>query len=450
MIAIVRRRAASVGTSTVDTRWAIYWVARPTGAYCDDVQSTRHVGEREFVVSVIAFMSSTAMAIDIMLPAFPEMRAEYGMAPGSADVAWIITAFFLGMAAGPWLYGPASDKYGRLIPLRCGMALYVIAAVLAALAPSWPLVIVSRFIWGLGSAGPRSITMAMIRDRYAGDAMARLMSFIMSVFLLVPIVAPTIGAGLITVLPWRAVFIAPAVIGVALFLWTFRLPETLSPDNVRPFTLRDTGRGIREVLRHRRTIGFTLATGFLFGIVTSYLSASEIVLEDVYGYGDWFPLFFGAIAVLFAANSLANARFVRLYGTDTLLKRLSAYCIATALVLLVVAVTNDGVPNFWLFTIAVSLVVPVAQGMGPLCNTAALTPVPHVAGTASAFNATFTTAIGALLGNLGAGHIDGSVVPFAVAVAAYVALATGLIRWSINDQPVLHPEFTSATESRPS
>jgi len=396
------------------------------------------------VAAIIAVMSSTALAIDIMLPAFPEMRAEYGMAPGSADVAWIITAFFLGMATGPWLYGPASDKYGRLAPLRIGLMVYVVAAVLAALAPSWGWVIAARFLWGLGSAGPRAMTLAMVRDRYEGDTMARLMSLIMAVFLLVPILAPALGAGLIHVLPWRAVFFAPAVFGVVLLLWTLRLPETLPAHMERPFTFREVGRGAREVLRHRRTIGFTLATGFLFGIVTSYLSASEIVLEDVYGYGDWFPLYFGGIAVLFALNSLGNARFVRSVGTDNLLKRLAAYCTAAALVLLIVSISSDGVPNFWLFTIAVVLVVPVAQGMGPLCNTAALTPVPHVAGTASAMNATFTTAIGALLGNLGAGHIDGSVVPFSVAVAVYVAAAVALINWSTREPASVHREFTPA------
>ena len=242
------------------------------------------------MAAIIAVMSSTALAIDIMLPAFPAMRTEYGMAPGSADVAWIITAFFLGMATGPWLYGPASDKYGRLAPLRIGLMVYVVAAVLAALAPSWGWVIAARFLWGLGSAGPRAMTLAMVRDRYEGDTMARLMSLIMAVFLLVPILAPALGAGLIHVLPWRAVFFAPAVFGVVLLLWTLRLPETLPAHMERPFTFREVGRGAREVLRHRRTIGFTLATGFLFGIVTSYLSASEIVLEDVYGYGDWFPL----------------------------------------------------------------------------------------------------------------------------------------------------------------
>ena len=403
------------------------------------------ISEREFIAAIIAIMASTAVAIDVMLPAFPEMRAEYGMEPGSADVAWIITAFFLGMATGPWLYGPASDKFGRLTPLRLGLALYVIAAILATVAPSWEWLIASRFVWGLGSAGPRSISLAMIRDRYSGDTMARLMSLIMAVFLLVPILAPAIGAGLIHILPWRSVFVAPAIFGLLLIVWSFRLPETLAAENARPFTLRDTGRGIREVLRHRRTVGFTLATGFLFGIVTSYLSASEIILEDVYGFGDWFPLYFGAIAILFALNSLGNSRVVERVGTDTLLKRLGSYCAAMAIVLLVVSVTNDGIPNFWILTIAIALLVPVAQGMGPLCNTAALTPVPHVAGTASALNATFTTSIGALLGNLGAGHIDGSVLPFSVAVTVYVAAAVVLINWSTRDPAAVHREFTPVT-----
>lgn len=443
MMAIVRRREASRETST-DTRRAIYWVDRSPCPYSDRVNKTARASDREFIAAIIAIMASTAVAIDVMLPAFPDMRAEFGMAPGSADVAWIITAFFLGMATGPWLYGPASDKFGRLTPLRLGLALYVIAALLATVAPSWGWVILSRFVWGLGSAGPRSISMAMIRDRYEGDAMARLMSLIMAVFLLVPILAPSIGAGLIHVFPWRSVFVAPAVFGLLLIVWSFRLPETLAAENARPFTLKDTGRGIREVLRHRRTIGFTLATGFLFGIVTSYLSASEIVLEDVYDYGDWFPLYFGAIAILFALNSLGNSRFVERVGTDNLLKRLGAYCAVMALVLLLVSLTNDGVPNFWLFTIAIALLVPVAQGMGPLCNTAALTPVPHVAGTASALNATFTTSIGALLGNLGASHIDGSVIPFSLAVAVYVAAALALIRWATKEPGVVHREFASS------
>ena len=203
---------------------------------------------REFILLVTALMATTAVGIDLMLPAFPEIRQQFGMAPDSTQVTWIVTAYFLGLAAGPWLYGPASDRFGRRIPLFAGLALYAVSAATAALAPSWQLIVIARFVWGVGAAGPRSLSVAMIRDRYDGDAMARLMSMIMAVFLLVPIVAPGVGAGLIAVLPWRAVFWFPAVVAGLLALWARRLPETLPVDRRRPFTWRAVGQAGLEAL----------------------------------------------------------------------------------------------------------------------------------------------------------------------------------------------------------
>ena len=156
-------------------------------------------------------MAMGALAIDLMLPAFADIRTEFGMAADSAHVGWIITAFFLGLAVGPWLYGPISDKYGRRGPLFIGMGLYIVGAILASVAPSFGWIIGARVVWGLGAAAPRSLSIAMIRDRYEGEGMARLMSMIMAVFLLVPIVAPGLGAGLNAIAPWRVVFWLPAV-----------------------------------------------------------------------------------------------------------------------------------------------------------------------------------------------------------------------------------------------
>jgi Txe/YoeB family toxin of toxin-antitoxin system len=123
---------------------------------------------REFILLTTALMASSALAIDLMLPAFPKMREEYGMSPDSSQVSWIVTAFFLGLAVGPWLYGPASDKYGRRGLLFAGLALYSLGGILASVAPSWGWVIVARFIWGLGAAAARSLSTAMIRDRFEG------------------------------------------------------------------------------------------------------------------------------------------------------------------------------------------------------------------------------------------------------------------------------------------
>ena len=391
-------------------------------------EKTRGIaGNKEFIAMVTAFMALGALAIDIMIPAFPDMRREFGMAADSTDVGWIITAFFLGVSVGPWLYGPASDRYGRKKPLYAGTALYIASAFFACIAPSWGWVKISRFVWGLGAGAPRAIATAMIRDRYEGDAMARLMSTLMAVFLLVPIVAPSFGAGLIAIFPWRSVFVCPAILTILLLIWSRRLPETLAPERRRPFTWSSVGQAVREVVTHRQTIAFTLAVMFLFSVMTTYLAGSEVIVEDVYGLGPWFPLIFGCIAFVFSMNSLNNARLVRRHGTIPLIRRLVVVATSSAGFFLAVAYFSHGKPPFWLYMVAIVLVVPIAQGLNPLCNTAAMMPVAHIAGTASSVMATVTTAGGALLGGLASDRFDGTVRPLATWLFGFIAIAALLV-----------------------
>ena len=384
---------------------------------------------REFILLVTALMATTALGIDLMLPAFSDMRTEFAMSPDSTQVTWIVTAYFLGMAVGPWLYGPASDRFGRRTPLLAGLALYAAAAVTAALAPSWPLIVVARFVWGVGASGPRTLSVAMIRDRYEGDAMARLMSMVMAIFLLVPIMAPGMGAGLIALLPWRAVFWFPALVAVLLMVWARRLPETLPVDRRRPFTWKAVGQAGREVVTHRQTMALTIAMTFLFGVMSIFLGSSEVIVEEVYDYGAWFPLFFGVIAVFLAINSLNNARLVGRLGVVRLVRLQAAIGVAVASVFVGVSFLHGGRPSFWLFTIMLCVLLPLVQGLSPNSNTLAMGPVPHVAGTASSIIATITSAGGALLGAVGSGAFDGTVRPFAIYILGYVILAAGLILW---------------------
>lgn len=389
-------------------------------------QST--AGRREFIALVTSLMAMSALAIDLMLPTFPDMRAEFGMTSDSAQVGWIITAYFLGMAAGPWLYGPISDRYGRRRPLFAGLVLYIVGAGLAIAAPTFGWIIVARVVWGLGAAAPRSLSLALIRDRYEGDGMARLMSMIMAVFLLVPIVAPGVGAGLNAIAPWRVVFWLPAVAATCVLCWAFRrLPETLTPERRRPFTRKALIEGARAVVSNRQTMCFTLAMTFLFGVMTSFLASSELIVEDVYGYGQYFPLFFGAVCVLLALSSLNNARLVSRIGVTVLVRRMAMIGVVFAAVLTLISFSSGGHPSFWLFTIAVAITVPLAQGLMPNANSAAMMPVPHVAGTASAIIATITTAGGALLGNLMSDAFDGTVRPFAVGVLVFISISAVLI-----------------------
>ena len=405
-----------------------------TAAAGTDDGGTGRAGGREFIALVTASMAMGAMAIDIMLPAFPDMRAEFGMSADSPRIGWVVTAFFLGLAVGPWLYGPASDRYGRRPLLLAGLGLYVAAGVAAVFAPSFGWVIAARFVWGLGAAAPRSLALAMIRDRYEGDDMARLMSMIMAVFLLVPIVAPGLGAGLNAFAPWRIVFWVPVVAALGLIVWGWRrLPETLPIERRRPFTFASLGAAIRAIASNRQTVSFTVAITFLFAVMTTYLSGSELIVEDVYDRGEWFPVFFGAIAVLLAVSSLNNARLVGRLGIRTLVRRMAVIGVALAGLLAVVASTHGGRPNFWLFSVALAVVVPLAQGLVPNCNTAAMAPVPHVAGTASAVIGTITTAGGALLGGVATGAFDGTTRPMAWFMLGFVAVAAALVLYGTHE-----------------
>ena len=377
---------------------------------------------REFIILLTCLMASAALSIDLMLPAFPEMRQEFGMSPDSTQVSWVVTSYFLGLAVGPWLYGPASDRYGRRAPLFAGLTLFIVGALLASVAPSWGWVIAARFIWGLGTAAPRALSTAMIRDRYEGSAMAQLMSRMVAVFLLVPILAPSIGAGLINIAPWRIVFWVPAGVALLLMIWSRRLPETLALDKRRPFTWSAVGQAGREVLTHRATLSFIIAMTFLFAVMTTYLSGSEVIVEDVYGYGSWFPLIFGTLAVLLAINSLNNARVVQRMGINKLVRQSALVGVGTSLLLVIVSLTNNGKPNFWLFFIALALVVPIAQGLVPNCNTVAMMPMPHIAGTASSIIATVSTAGAALLGNLATSQFDGTVRPLAIIIFTFISI----------------------------
>jgi DHA1 family bicyclomycin/chloramphenicol resistance-like MFS transporter len=224
------------------------------------------------------------------------------------------------------------------------------------------------------------------------------------------------------------VFWLPALIAAALTVWAYRrLPETLTPERRRPFTRAALLEGAKAVVSNRQTMCFTLAITFLFGVMTSYLGSSELIVDDVYGYGEYFPAFFAAVGILLAVSALNNARLVGRIGLTVLVRRMAVIGVGLATLLTIVAFTNGGRPNFWLFTAALAITVPLAQGLVPNANTAAMMPMAHVAGTASAIIATITTAGGALLGGLVGGAFDGTVRPFAVGVLVFISISAALI-----------------------
>ncbi len=371
------------------------------------------IGGREFLGLVAGCMAMAAVGIDLLLPAFADMREEYGLAPDSTRVSLLITAFFVGLAAGQIVYGPMSDRFGRKPMLYAGLVIYLTAAAAAAFAPSLNWLIVCRVVWGMGAAAPRSLAVAMVRDSFEGERMARTMSLVMATFISVPVIAPTIGAGIIAIFGWRSVFWFQFAIALVLVVWLTRLPETLPPERRRSVSPRALGEAFRTVLHTRQSVGFGLAVTFLFGVMSSYIASSEIIIDDVFGQGDLFPVFFGLLAIVMGAGSLLNARIVTRIGLHRLVRLASLLAVGGTGLFAVVAVATDGKPPFVVFLVLTSLVLLGNSILLPNANTASMQRVPHVAGMAAAVIGTVSTGGGALLGAIVDAAFDGTTRSFA-------------------------------------
>lgn len=375
-------------------------------------------------------MAVTALAIDSVLPAFPEIRAAFDLADDATSVTAIISAFFIGSSLGLLPAGLLSDRFGRRPVMWGGLALYVLGAIGSVLAPSLGAMVIARFVWGLGSSGPRVAAMAMVRDSYEGEQMARQMSLIMAVFILVPTFAPALAAGLLVIGPWQSIFWGCAIVAVLVSGTVSQLPETLTPETRRTLGGRDLWRTCRIVIKTPGTVGYVVALTALFSVFLSYLASSEIILDQVFGLERWFPLFFGAIAVTMGGAMFLNGRIVERLGLNRIIRLGFTANLSCALALLVVAVATGGEPPFWLFVILLGAVLFFQQMLIPNLNAAAMRPLGSVAGTAAAILGMVPGVVGAVIGGLIDRQFDGTVRPLAIGFVLASCVAFGAWSWA--------------------
>ena len=380
-------------------------------------------GRNETLAMLSAVMALMAMAIDLMLSAFDEMRVTFGLDPTSNEVAGVVTVFFMGLAVAQLFFGPITDRFGRKSVLYASVAVYILGAVGSALAPTLPLLLVARFVWGIGAAGARVVATAVARDLFEGVEMARAMSQIMAVFVLVPVIAPTVGAGIVAVLPWRAVFWACAIWAIAMAAWTRRLPESLPPERRRRLDRSDIASAYAEFARTRSTLWFSIASVFLQSVFTMYLASAELIVSEIFGRRNAFPMVFGVIAIGFGVAALVNGRFVVRFGVRPVMNTMLVSLIAGSVLLVAVTLASGGTPTFWVFMPLLGLLLAQFMFLMPNMNAEALEPVPHIAGTASSLSGGLRMAGGAILGGVVASRIDTSLTPFALAFLVFVALA---------------------------
>jgi DHA1 family bicyclomycin/chloramphenicol resistance-like MFS transporter len=385
---------------------------------------TRTIGRRELIGLLAMMMAVTALSVDLMLPAFGEIRAEFGLGPDSTALAGLVTTYLLGLAFAQVFHGVLADRFGRRPIIYTGLAIYIVGAAASALAPTLGWLLAARFLWGIGAAAPRVITLSVVRDTHEGEQMAKVMSFIMAVFILVPVFAPSIGALLTDWFSWRGMFGFTVIAAGVVWLWALRLPETLRPGNRLSLTWSDLTRAGRTVLTTRSTMAYTVALTFLFGAFVSYLATSELIFSDVFERGEQFPIIFGGLASVMGLGMLINGNLVEKIGLRRLIRTVMVFYLIVTSGLVALAVATDGVPGFWWFILGLVLLFACHALLIPNVNTAAMAPMGALAGTASAVIGTLSLAGGAVIGALIDRSFDGTVTPISIAF-----LACGLGGW---------------------
>ena len=390
----------------------------------------RVLSRGHFTALLSMIMALAALGIDTMLPALDDMREHFGLTPDSSQAAQVVTAFLLGLAVAQYFYGPLADRYGRKPVLYGGLALYALGALGAALAPTLELVLVGRLVWGIGAAAPRVVSVSIVRDVYSGEEMAKAMSYILAIFIMVPVLAPSIGAALLAFFPWQSVFVFGAVVAGIIALWARLLPETLDPANQRPLDRAAILGATREALTNRQTLGYTLARTMTFGAFSSYLASSERIFGDFYGRPGQFPFIFGGIAAVMGLAMLTNGTLVERVGTKRIVHSFLILYVIGGFLFWGVAAAADGNPSFPVFIIGLALIGFMHASLIPNFNTLAMWPMGHIAGTASALTGTISVAGGAIIGAVIDQLYTDSVLPLIIAFAVLGAIALGIALWA--------------------
>ena len=409
------------------------------------------MGPRELIALVSAMMAFGAMGIDFMLSAFDEIRLAFDLGANSTETSRVVTVFLLGLALGQLFYGPIADRFGRKSTLLAGALVYLLGAVGSALAPNFEFLLASRFVWGVGAAGARVVAVSIVRDLFEGAAMARAMSHVMAVFVLVPIVAPSLGALIIAVAPWRAVFWACAVFAVLIVLWSLRLRETLDPVNRRPLNPSAIAGGYLKVARTPVTFGYTMATLFVQASFVTYLASSELVVGQIFDREAQFPVVFGVVAILFGVAAIINGQIVERLGIDRVVNRVFLVLAGLLGCLLVLTFLSSGAPNFWIFMPLLGLILACFMFLVPNLNSAAMEPLGEIAGSGSALTGAVRSAGSAVLGGIFAEQVATSVTPLVLAISAMTVLAA-LTVWLVRRKArglSPHVDLTLKTELPP-
>ena len=366
----------------------------------------------ELVAMVAALSALNALAIDVMLPALPNIGETFALANDN-DRQLVVIVYVAAFGIMQLVYGPLADAYGRRSVLVGALGAFALGCVLSVLAPTFEMLLAARALQGVGAAATRVISVAVVRDLVEGRRMAQIMSMAMTVFMLVPIIAPGVGQLILLVAPWRWIFGALLIYALGILAWTLiRLPETLKPENVTPFRPRAIAGAYASVLRNRQFLGYMIASTFLSGALFGYITASEQLYVDVFGLGRNFAFAFASIAIAITIGTFLNSRIVMRYGMRRISHVMAIWF--TVLGAVHVLMAAAGLNSIWVFLPMLAITLLPFGMVGGNFNALAMEPMARNVGSASALFGALTAIGGSVIAGFIARAFNGTTLPFLI------------------------------------
>lgn len=383
---------------------------------------SRVISKTEFIAVMAMLMATVAFSIDSMLPSLPEIAGE--LTPDDPNRAQlVISSFMIGMGFGTLLTGPLSDSLGRKTIVIAGAVLYILGAALAYIAPSLEWLVAARVIQGIGGAGPRIVSMAIVRDLYSGREMARIISIIMIVFTIVPAMAPLIGGFVMDAFGWRSLFLAYILFSVTSIIWSgTRLPESLPKEARQPFRASHLWAAFKEMMGIPMVRLSIFVQMMIFSVLITSISLIQPEFYDVFGLEEYFAITFFAIGIFCMTSSVVNAKFVMRFGMRAIVGwSMTAMTGLSALMLLIYLSGLGGWPLFICFAIWQTGVFYLMGFTVGNLNTLGLEPLGYIAGLAASVIGSISTMFAAVFATIAAQMYNGTILPHVVAVTLFLA-----------------------------
>ena len=385
------------------------------------------LGPKEFVAMMASLMAMNALAIDAMLPALGQISRDFRLSDPNLR-QWIISAYLIGTGAGAVFYGPLSDRFGRKPVLLSSVAVYTALSLFSIFSGSFSVLVGLRLAQGFAAGAFSVLVGSIVRDRYSGDAMAQLMSFVFIVFMGVPVIAPSLGSAILAFSEWHMIFVLLALMGAGVAFWVWkRLPETLDPDHVIPIQASAIIDVWGKVISHRQALGYMFGSGIAFGALFGFINSAQQIFFEVFGAEDIFPYAFASVAGAMALASFFNSRIVMRFGARRVSHSALLAFIALAGIHLISAWDGE---SLTMFLILHALTMSMCGFIGANFSSIAMEPFGNMAGAASSFQNSCRMLAAAGLGVIIGQSYDGTVVPLVSGFLICGSCSLLLLLWS--------------------